>query len=89
MACVCYDEKTGRRCAVGCLMPLSFYKRGNEDIELDDLMYELEVTSNQQDFLEYLQEIHDSFKPSRWPERLRTLAKQNNLTVPEFLKKGL
>ena len=88
--CVCYDPKTGRRCAVGCLMPVSFYRGGNGSINLQDLWDKIGIDCsdkghNYKEFLQSLQIIHDYDKPSRWQQKLRSFARENDLKIPYFL----
>lgn len=83
----CYDSKTERRCAFGCLLPLSFYRTwGNVGF------YEIyEITGISRDctkshLMRKLMSCHDNLKPSKWKARLCRIAREANLVVPDFLK---
>lgn len=91
--CVCYDEKTGHRCAVGCLMPLKFYQRKNKFISLGALLPQIgipitdrnELQQKYRIFLNSLQFIHDRCEPTTWAVDLRRFASKYDLKIPEFL----
>lgn len=84
--CVCYDQKSGDRCAAGCLLPLNWYRK-HGDISLSDLLYKTNTRYKYYWFIRDLAEIHDKTKPSRWPEKLRSFARKNGLKIPKFLQK--
>lgn len=83
----------GLRCAVGCLVPMEFYANGEfriGGIEIISTLLEAEgIMANNRgtrELLVDLQLIHDNQKVSRWPQKLRGLAKRHGLMIHDWLK---
>lgn len=87
--CTLFDEETGKRCAVGCLLPKSYYKKEFSEGERWRRIREIIIPNSKLDLLmDDLMECHDDIKPSRWPQRLRAIARDKGLEIPEFLRNG-
>ncbi len=83
----------GLRCAVGGLLPLSYYKKEREMGNvggIGEIAIGLEnigiPVNRHKSLLVALQAIHDNEKVSRWAQKLRGLARRRDLVVPEWLK---
>lgn len=83
-------DHRGNLCASACLVKPSLRKGlGNEDYWHDgrELLANSGVDWNSHyDIVDALTIVHDDNKPSRWPEKLRAVAKRFKLKVPEYLK---
>lgn len=93
--CVCYDRETNRRCAVGSLLDVEYYN--NEDLHIVVVLIKSGLScyhtnegsySKKWRLLQAMQKCHDTVKPSRWPGRLRAIAKSYGLNIPNFLSTG-
>lgn len=88
--CICYDEKTGFRCAYGCLFSKKDYvdenhlKHGTNPLLRIRCML---IDDDKGIIMEEMQACHDDLKPSRWARHLRAIARQYGLVIPEFLRK--
>lgn len=91
-----YRDESGRKCAVGCLIPDELYSPELEGISVADfhsrsftvpklrsVAHYLELSTNL-DLLIRLQSIHDTMRPTRWEEQLTRLARAHNLQMPVF-----
>lgn len=86
--CLGFDPKTNKRCAAGCLIPISEWKKIPASNHVSGSEYvcdKLQITEYRS-FVSFLQNIHDNKKPSRWKQSLRQLAKINNLKIPDCIK---
>lgn len=83
-----FMSESGCRCASGCLLPKKWYKENdyinNFSYHLTNLIFRL-VGIFKYDLLCDLTECHESFRPSQWPSRLRSIARQHKLDIPDFL----
>jgi hypothetical protein len=78
-----YRDATGRKCAVGCLIPDEKYSSDIEGHNIfdDDVQQACGVTDPKQVKLLYdLQCIHDTVDPGDWSYRLALVADEHNLT---------
>jgi len=92
--CVYKTPRSGLKCAIGCLIPNKLYDPGMEGLGLEQNAQVQEVLRKvgvrcsrpvDQRFLSALQKIHDDLDitPKDWPEKLRQLAKQHKLKMPQ------
>jgi hypothetical protein len=95
--CLYYDSTTGRKCAIGCLIPQDQYDPIMEDqgyIFNNELVVNalisvgIDCGCNGADyyFIQLLQKIHDNHHVSQWKRYLRDFAVTWDLDIPEFLK---
>ena len=97
-ACIMFDKETGRRCAVGCLLPKRFY-RGKDNCYLVEHIQEdlaahgidLKAVSqhnNQKnsELLHSLQVLHDGDYGKKWKRGLKTIAKDFGLNCRAISK---
>jgi hypothetical protein len=85
--CAYRDPDTGRRCAIGCLIPDELYKEEMEGWGITDLLITNSplskaldvVTEEDWDFLAGLQNIHDRGMVSEWRDCLWKYAEDNGL----------
>lgn len=88
-----YRGPNSTKCFVGVLIPDSLYSPDMENNSASDMIKEypelLEYLSINVDkdpdelsFLDELQNVHDSYPPNRWEEKLSLLAKVHGLVVP-------
>ena len=89
--CVYLDKITGRRCAIGCLIPddhsalhLQFMGGVNSLFNAFPDLEGLMGTENFQ-LLVDLQKLHDTKEPELWSDGLRVIADRFDLTIPECL----
>lgn len=95
-----YRSEDGCKCAVGVLIPDDVYDKSMEGMgiaRLVDILDELEMPQALAQFIKTelephlpllmsLQSVHDGFAPEKWAERLRYVAAQFNLNLPEVLQ---
>jgi hypothetical protein len=90
------------RCAIGCLIPKTLYTKSIEGKDAYDLVgkynskyqkilkhiryTDVDIEENVVKFYSDLQNIHDSYKPSEWKEKLREFANHHDTIVPECLR---
>jgi hypothetical protein len=79
-----YHGPNKLRCAVGCLIPFSFDTSDIEGMDVASLsahcdMEQFGVTDDNIDLLNPLQNIHDNYKPSLWRNKLKKLAKEQEI----------
>ena len=99
VTCVYLDEKTGNQCALGCHIPPSKYRSslegdgiwGRAPQLLNAMGYRpalsIHVGSDSPlHFMASLQRIHDGHHVDEWPDRLRSFAREHNLTLPPCLQ---
>jgi hypothetical protein len=83
----CKYRAGGLACAVGCLIPDEEYSLALEGLTVKELVGKglLPPSLGGVDIglLTKLQQVHDSCRPSDWPERLRDLALDLGLVPPE------
>lgn len=86
--CVCYDEITGNRCAIGCLLPLNFYKKSDVFIGTYTVMSNINGVDDpyKYTFIKSFQHIHDNESVNNWTKKLIELARKYSLKTPDFLK---
>lgn len=80
-------DEDGNRCALGMLIPKKYFPKKRTNLFGLDLIYQ-NVSVEHYLLLTSLQNLHDVDKvsPSYWPEKLRKIAIQHNLKIPDFLK---
>lgn len=87
--CICWDFATNRRCAVGSLLPISFYKKeGDKTGSRVLFLCGIEYCTVESNLMGVLQNCHDTVKPSRWPSALRRIARDAGLKIPQFLQEA-
>ena len=79
-----YLTEDGLKCAVGCLIPKKLYDEDMEGETVESLYCRFPDVANKignMHLLSQLQDIHDNITlpPSRWPQKLRALAKKEGL----------
>jgi hypothetical protein len=82
-----YRNDTGRQCAAGCLIGPDEYSAEFENVGWDALSLRGNVPRAHLDLIDQLQGTHDTYKPRRWPVRLREVAAMFRLSpavVDEF-----
>lgn len=79
----CKYRYNGLMCAAGCLMSDDEYKDSFEGASWVRLAYAGQVPEQNKDFVQSLQRIHDTYKPSDWFARLKILAEHNKLVFEE------
>jgi hypothetical protein len=95
--CLYRDVKSGRKCAIGALIPDENYDPSLEGESADSYIiwsripevqafgvHNLSTELPQKLWL--LQDIHDGYSSSNWNDQLRAFAKDNCLTVPDCVK---
>lgn len=82
-----YRGPNGLTCAAGCMIPDELYESRMEMQtwptivkSIPELEKHLDVTLGYE-----LQRIHDAYSVDIWPEKLKELAEELNLEIPEFL----
>ena len=79
-----YRGDRGLRCAVGCLLPDNLYDpdmEGQSCFNGSDVGAIMQRLGHDPDFLELLQDIHDSLSVAAWPNELRDLAARKELSA--------
>lgn len=95
-----YRTPEGLKCFIGALIPDEEYTPELEGREVDQLLssdrFGLTVLPivgvDREEAVKFyleLQRIHDERKPEQWPELLRGVARQYELSIPEVLKEIL
>lgn len=83
----CYYKLDKTRCAAGCLLPLSFYKK-HGNINTIDLLGKVGISKKYpyNNMVLIMIKIHDT-KPVRdWKKELRQVAENFSLKVPSYLE---
>jgi len=91
--CLYYDSETGRKCAIGCLIPQDQYDPRMEDqgcVNNNEMVIDvlksigIDCGCNGADyfFIQSLQKIHDNNAVSVWKNRLITFAASWDLDFP-------
>jgi len=93
--CSYWDQETGLKCAIGCLIPEELYNKEMESagaICSNNLVCRAlklaGIDTEDEDmitFLWELQQIHDYQEPEQWEDKLRFFAAASKLDVPSFL----
>jgi hypothetical protein len=82
----------GLRCAIGGLLPVAFFRKHPEvksgsPFQLLPYLKDKGIDFKKHDNLRHeLQDIHDKEKVSRWPQKLRGLAKRHGLMIQDWLR---
>jgi len=81
-----YRGPNGTKCAVGAVLPDKLYKRTLEGSDVSSLINKLgkdapKWLEENHYFLSSMQSLHDSSMPCDWPERLRKLAWDHELSA--------
>ena len=80
------DYDSGRKCAIGCLIPNDEYKKSMEGSSIFGLAEEGILPSSLKELnlelLDDLQHVHDYREPSTWLQQLGTVAVKYNLSMP-------
>ena len=74
--CFYFDEETGNRCAVGCLISSDNYDDRFEGVGVDSIYGSKE---NILDLLAYLQGVHDEYDVDCWEEEFQEVANAYDL----------
>ena len=77
--CLYLDPSTGRKCAVGCLIPKRLYRTSFECHGVDEVFdnspaLRKHIGAKNIPLLEELQDLHDQRQPSEWKTQLHELA---------------
>ena len=87
-----YRTKGGLQCAVGCLIDDDNYSPqleghgfGSSDVNLAvrNSNKGIRLNTETKAMLIRLQTLHDDNKPSNWPEKLGSIARDYNLKIPK------
>lgn len=82
-----YYGRFGRRCAVGCLIPMQEYDPSFEILRLEQVYGQCTSLHRVNLNLLYaLRVCHDDLTPLRWKKRLSTIAQDFGLSVPPSLE---
>lgn len=81
-----YKSDDGYKCAAGCLIAKSEYRKKYEGAGWKGLIQKYGVTSSHSDLIRDLQKMHDNADPITWPNHLKSLADIHGLNI-EVLKK--
>ena len=84
--CVYWDERTGKRCAIGCLMTKKecTYAERYGDVMglLDGEVLPERLLDLDLELLMDLQDVHDNKDPTSWFKELAKVAVKYNLSMP-------
>jgi len=75
-----YLASDGSKCAAGCFISDSEYKKSFEQISWHCLAYHKDVPSDHKILIERLQNIHDNISAINWKKELIELAQMLNLS---------
>ena len=95
-----YRGPNNTRCAVGALVPDRLYNKEMEDMTASTMFQQrlmgepeysrfkenVEGGKNGFDLLDDVQDVHDAHRPSRWSQRLRSVARAYNLKPPASIQ---
>ena len=81
-----YRSDDGDKCAAGCLISKSEYRKKYEGASWKEMIRTHGLTTSHSDLISGLQKIHDNTNPTTWLTDLKHLAAEYDLSI-EALKK--
>lgn len=79
-----FSDDKYNRCAYGCLATIRDH---SGPMSMNYYTFYLKgIVGTKYSLMEEMENCHDKLKPSRWPSRLRKIAKNFNLKIPDHLK---